>query len=123
MPAKSYCRLQGCFMFHIHWESLTTALFLSIAYAFYVTHLLHRRYDRQFGWGFMASGIVAFLMPCFLVIGIPVYFILAAQAPPVFTIALLTPLFLAYGVAAFWLKRKLLSKIFPKTEPSHNLPG
>lgn len=110
-------------MFQLHWESFFTALLLSLAYDFYVTQLLHRRYDRQFGVSFMASGIVAFSMPCFLIIGLPVYFILAAKAPPAFSIALLTPLFLAYGVAAFWLKRKILNKVFTKTEPSHNLQG
>lgn len=118
-------------MFRLHPESLAVAISLSLLFCFYISWLLHLRYGKQFGISFVISGIAAFLMPCFLVVGIPVYLILAAQVNPALTLGLLTPLFIAYIVAGIWLKRKILNKIFTKpetssapikTEPLHNLP-
>lgn len=126
--------LQGPFMFRLDLESLAVALSLSLLFDLYISWLLHLRYGKQFGISFILSGIMAFSMPCFLVVGIPVYLILAAQASPALTLILLTPLFVAYLVAGLWLKRKILNKIFTppapqdstaktaKTEPLRNLP-
>lgn len=118
-------------MFRLHLESLAVALSFSLLFDLYISWLLHLRYGKQFGISFILSGIVAFSMPSVLVVGFPVYLILAIQLAPVLTLILLTPLFIAYLVAGFWLKRRILSKTFAKpkvsdapakTEPSHSLP-
>lgn len=109
-------------MFRLHLESFYIAMTLSFFYDLYIARLLHRRYDRQFGVSFVLSGLVAFSLPCFFVVGVPVYFILAAQAHPALTLILLTPLFVAYIVGGIWLRHKVLNKIFSKTEPSHSSP-
>ena len=117
-------------MFRLHLESLVVALSLSLLFDFYISWLLHLRYGKQFGASFIISGIVTFSLPCFLAVGLPVYLILSVQAAPVLTLVLLTPLFMAYLVAGFLLKRRILNKTFTKpkigdaakTEPSHSLP-
>lgn len=109
-------------MFSIQWD--LSALIFSVAVTFfvnyYITSLLHRRYDCQFGWSFIVSGLVAFSLPLLTLIGIPTYLISAVLpvhwgVKAACLLALLVPLLLALML----LKAKILSKIFPAhTQPA-----
>jgi len=103
-------------MFTIHWD--TNALIFSAAVTllvdYYITSLLHRRYDRQFGWSFIVSGLVTFSMPLVILIGLPVY-VITGILPVHWTVkaAALMVLFVPLVIALLLLKSRVLSKIFP----------
>ncbi len=107
-------------MFTLDVEALLVAGGIAFLFDFYVTWLLHLRYSRQFGVSFVLSGLVAFSLPCFIGVGFPVYCVLAAPVAPMLRLGLLTLLFVLLLLAGLRLKRKILSKIFPKNSPSHN---
>ncbi len=103
-------------MINIHWNlsALIFSAAVTLLVDYYITTLLHRRYDRQFGWSFIASGLVAFSMPLLLVIGLPTYLISAVlpvhwSVKAACLMVLLVPLILALML----LKAKILSKFFP----------
>lgn len=103
-------------MFKIYWDPTALALSVSatLGVAYYVTALLHRRYDRQFGWSFMLSGVIAFLLPLGTIIGLPVYAV-SGLLPVHWSVklALLAVLSVPVLLVLMILKARLLSKIFP----------
>ena len=66
------------FSFHWHLPYLAVAILAAGAFDFYCSRLLHARYGKQFGAGFVGAGLVSFSLPALLIIGVPVYLILAS---------------------------------------------
>lgn len=108
-------------MFDIHINAVSLALASLAAFLCddFVTRLLHRRYDRQYGWTFVLSGWVTFSLPALSLIGVPVYLLLEMPLPWVlkafFLLAFTGVLFVLGG----WLQRRLLSRIF-KAPPANS---
>lgn len=110
-------------MFEIQWNAtaLVIAGAVAFAYDFLISWLLHLRYSRQFGWSFVASGLVSFSLPCVSLIGVPLYLILDAGFDPVIKGVLLLFQAALLLFVGYLLKRKILNKIFPaKKPPSDN---
>ncbi|MBF2053611.1 MAG: hypothetical protein IGS03_09130 [Candidatus Sericytochromatia bacterium] len=106
-------------MFEIRWNAtaLVIAGTVAFAYDFFISWLLHLRYSRQFGWSFVASGLVSFSLPCVSLIGVPLYLILDAGFDVVIKGVLLLFQAVLLLVVGYLLKRKILSKIFPAKKP------
>ena len=112
-------------MFHtpINIISLVIASLFGLVYDYYVVDLLHQRYDRQFGKGFIISGIMAFILPIFTLVSLPIYLLLEWSIPGLISSLFLGVYILILIAAAFILKRRLLSKIFidpKKSSPTHD---
>jgi len=107
-------------IFDIHWNATYLCLAAGVAFVcdFFLTWLLHLRYDRQFGWSFVASGLVAFSLPMLILVGLPVYLVLISALPLAAKIAVLALLGLVLARLGSKLARRLLSKIFYR--PGHS---
>lgn len=106
-------------MFTYTWNplSLSLALLVSGLFALKVSHLLHLRYDRQFGAGFLLTGLVALAPPALASIGVSVYLI-AESGLSLLDRSLMLSLLLVCLLWVLWrLKHRLLKKIFAKQSP------
>ncbi|PKL80268.1 MAG: hypothetical protein CVV27_00635 [Candidatus Melainabacteria bacterium HGW-Melainabacteria-1] len=101
-------------MFTFQWSGVNLALAAGAALLceFWITWLLHLRYDRQFGWSFIISGLVTFSLPAFSSIGVTVYLILESGMELLDQLLMLTALALCCLWSGWRLKQRLLGRIF-----------
>lgn len=103
-------------MFNLAWDPTSLALAGLIALSFdaYLAHILHCRYDQQFGWSFVLSGLVTFSLPSLIVVGLPLYLVLASPAALLPRSLALAALMFLYVRWTLRLRKRILSKIFPR---------
>lgn len=100
------------FDIHIDATSLLIAGGVALFYDFCVSWLLHLRYDRQFGWSFVASGLVTFSLPSLLLVGLPHYLVLSAPLALPLKMAFLFAFQIVFLRLLMRLQARILSKIF-----------
>lgn len=101
-------------MFSLHWNPthLILAALAALLFDLYCSWLLHLRYGRQFGPGFIGSGFLTFSLPALAIIGVPVFLILASGLEPGDQGLMLGAMALCCAWTGWRLRHRLLSKVF-----------
>lgn len=103
------------FSFSWHPPYLIAAILAALAFDLYCSRLLHARYGNQFK-GFVGAGLVTFSLPAVILIGVPVYLILASGLELGDRLMMLGAMLLCCLWAGWRLRHRLLSRIFTRQD-------